>query len=137
MSNGSGIGSGSVEARKRCAASRRSGVAGTSPKKKAVTARSVPKPDGGTRPLGIAALEDRTVIKETRRERVAAELAALITEGLEHRSAVTALAVATTRRVQPFTHVGFKYHTVLALRTVQLTPLSLPDKECQTTATLT
>ena len=69
------------------------------------------------------------LIEETPRERVAAELAALIRDGLDHRRFLTALAVATSRRVQPFPHVGFKYHTVLALQSVHLTVLNLPDEE--------
>ena len=68
-------------------------------------------------------------MEETPRERVAAELAALIRDGLDHRRTLTALAVATSRRVQPFPHVGFKYHTVLALQSVHLTALNLPDKK--------
>ena len=69
------------------------------------------------------------LLEETPRERVAAELAALIRDGLDHRRTLTALAVATSRRVQPFPHVGFKYHTVLALQSVHLTALNLPDEE--------
>ena len=69
------------------------------------------------------------LIEETPRERVAAELAALIRNGLDHHRTLTALAVATSRRVQPFPHVGFKYHTVLALQSVHLAALNLPDKE--------
>ena len=69
------------------------------------------------------------LMEETPRERVAAELAALIRDGLDHRRALAALAVATSRRVQPFPHVGFKYHTVLALQSVHLTALDLPEKE--------
>ena len=69
------------------------------------------------------------LMEETPRERVATELAALVRNGLDHRRALTALAVATSRRVQPFPHVGFKYHTVLSLQAVYLTALSLPDKE--------
>ena len=69
------------------------------------------------------------LIEETPHERVAAELAALIRGGLDHRRTLTALAVATSRRVQPFPHVGFKYHTVLALQSVHLTALNLPDEE--------
>ena len=69
------------------------------------------------------------LLEDTPRERVAAELAALIRDGLDHRRTLTALAVATSRRVQPFPHVGFKYHTVLALQSVHLTALNLPDKE--------
>ena len=68
-------------------------------------------------------------MEETPRERVAAELAALIRDGLDHRRTLAALAVATSRCVQPFPHVGFKYHTVLALQSVHLTALNLPDKE--------
>ena len=69
------------------------------------------------------------LLEETPRDRVATELAALIRDGLDHRRTLTALAVATSRRVQPFPHVGFKYHTVLALQSVHLTALNLPDKE--------
>ena len=68
-------------------------------------------------------------MEETPRERVATELAALIRDGLDHRRTLAALAVATSRRVQPFPHVGFKYHTVLALQAVHLTALNLPDEE--------
>ena len=69
------------------------------------------------------------LVEETPHERVAAELAGLIRGGLDHRRTLTALAVATSRRVQPFPHVGFKYHTVLALQSVHLTALSLRGKE--------
>ena len=69
------------------------------------------------------------LVEETPHERVAAELAGLIRDGLDHRRTLTALAIATSRRVQPFPHVGFKYHTVLALQSVHLTALNLPDKE--------
>ena len=69
------------------------------------------------------------LLEETPHERVAAELAGLIREGLDHRRTLAALAVATSRRVQPFPHVGFKYHTVLALQSVHLTALNLADKE--------
>ena len=68
-------------------------------------------------------------MEETPRERVAAELAALVRNGLDHRRTLTALAVATSRRVQPFPHVGFKYHSVLALQSVHLSALNLPDDE--------
>ena len=69
------------------------------------------------------------LVEETPHERVAAEPARLIRDGLDHRRTLTALAVATSRRVQPFPDVGFKYHTVLALQSVHLTALNLPDKE--------
>ena len=69
------------------------------------------------------------LLEETPRERVAAELAALIRGGLDHRRTLTALAVAASRRVRPFPHVGFKYHTVLALQSVHLTAVNLPDRE--------
>ena len=69
------------------------------------------------------------LLEETPHERVATELASLIRDGLDHRRTLVALAVATSRRVQPFPHVGFKYHTVLALHSVHLTALNLPDEE--------
>ena len=69
------------------------------------------------------------LVEETPRDRVAAELAALVRGGLDHRRALAALAVATSRRVRPFPHVGFKYHTVLALQSAHLTALHLPEQE--------
>ena len=69
------------------------------------------------------------LVEETPHARVAVELAGLIKDGLDHRRTLTALAVATSRRVQPFPDVGFKYHSVLALQSVHLTALNLPDKE--------
>ena len=69
------------------------------------------------------------LMEETPHERVAAELAGLIRDGLDHRRTLVALAVATSRRVQPFPHVGFKYHTVLALQSVHVTALNLPGEE--------
>ena len=69
------------------------------------------------------------LVEETPHERVAAELAGLIRNGLDHLRTLTALAVATSRRVRPFPHVGFKYHTVLALQSVHMTALNLPGKE--------
>ena len=69
------------------------------------------------------------LMEETPRDRVAAELASLIRNGLDLRRTLAALAIATSRSVQPFPHVGFKYHTVLALQSVHLTALNLPDEE--------
>ena len=69
------------------------------------------------------------LLEETPHERVAVELAGLIGDGLDHRRTLAALAVATSRRVQPLPHVGFKYHTVLALQSVHLTALNLAGKE--------
>ena len=69
------------------------------------------------------------LLEDTPRERVAAELAGLIRGGLDHRRTLTALAVATSRRVRPFPHVGFKYHAVLALQSVHLTARNLPGRE--------
>ena len=76
---------------------------------------------------GVGALH--RLMEETPRERAAAELAALVRGGLDRRRTLAALAVATSRRVRPFPHVGFKYHTVLALQSVHLTARNLPDEE--------
>ena len=69
------------------------------------------------------------LLEEAPRERVAAELAALVRGGLDRRRTLAALAVATSRRVRPFPHVGFKYHTVLALQSVHLAARGLTGKE--------
>ena len=76
---------------------------------------------------GVGALH--RLMEETPRERAAAELAALVRGGLDHATTLAALAVAASRRVRPFPHVGFKYHTVMALQSVHLTALNLPDRE--------
>ncbi len=76
---------------------------------------------------GVGALH--RLIEETPRERAAAELAALIGDGLDRRRTLAALAVATSRRVRPFPHVGFRYHSVLALQSAHLAALALPGKE--------
>ncbi len=76
---------------------------------------------------GVGALH--RLLEETPRERAAAELAGLVKGGLDRRTTLAALAVATARRVRPFPHVGFKYHTVLALQSVRLTALNLPEEE--------
>ena len=61
------------------------------------------------------------LIEETPRERVAAELAALIRDGLDHHRILTALAVATSRRVQPF-------HKAIAVQNVhRLAPIVGPE----------
>ena len=76
---------------------------------------------------GVGALH--RLLEETPRERAAAELAGLIGDGLDRRRALAALAVAASRRVRPFPHVGFRYHSVLALQSARLTALALPGGE--------
>ena len=69
------------------------------------------------------------LMEETPRERAAAGLADLVRAGLDRRRAIAALAVAASRRVQPFPHVGFKYHTVMALQSVHMAAHSLAGGE--------
>ena len=76
---------------------------------------------------GVGALH--RLLEETPRERAPAELAGLIRGGLDRRPALAALAVAASRRVRPFPHVGFRYHSVLALQSAHLAALGLPGRE--------
>ena len=69
------------------------------------------------------------LMEETPHERAAVELAALVGRGLDRRTTLAALAVATSRRVRPFPHVGFRYHTVLALQSAHSTALNLRGRE--------
>ena len=69
------------------------------------------------------------LLEESPRERVPHELARLIHEGLRYEDLLSALSLAATRNVQPYPDVGFKYHSVMMLRSIDLTTRQLAATE--------
>lgn len=78
---------------------------------------------GGSVPMLLKLLEDSP------RERLPRELARLIHGGLRYEDLLAALVLAATRNVQPYPDVGFKYHSVMMLRSVHLTTQHLEAGE--------
>jgi hypothetical protein len=70
------------------------------------------------------------LLEDSPRERLPRELVRLIHGGLRYEDLLAALASAATRNVQPYPDVGFKYHSVMMLRSIHLTTqhLTAPDK---------
>jgi hypothetical protein len=79
---------------------------------------------------------DRTVavllklLENSPRERIPRELVRMIRTGLRYEDLLAALSLAAVRSVQPYPDVGFKYHSVMVLRSIHLTTqhLSSADK---------
>ena len=71
-------------------------------------------------PAGSAAMLLK-LLEDSPRERLPRELARLIHGGLRHEDLLAALSLAATRNVQPYPDVGFKYHSVMMLRSIHLT----------------
>jgi hypothetical protein len=70
-----------------------------------------------------------TVLEDTPREHLPGELARLIRAGLRYEELLAALLQAATRNVQPYPDVGFKYHSVMMLRSIHATTQHLPPAE--------
>jgi hypothetical protein len=70
-----------------------------------------------------------TLLEDTPRERLGAELATRIRGGLREQELIAALATAAARNVQPVPHVGFKYHSLMMLRSAQLAVAHLTPAE--------
>lgn len=70
------------------------------------------------------------LLEDSPRERLPRELVRLIHGGLHYEDLLAALSLAATRNVQPYPDVGFKYHSVMMLRSIHLTTqhLAMPDK---------
>jgi len=71
-----------------------------------------------------------SLLEDSPRERIPRELARLIRGGLRYGDLLSALALAAVRNVQPYPDVGYKYHSVMMLRSMHLTTqhLSSSDK---------
>ena len=70
------------------------------------------------------------LLEDSPRERIPRELVRMIRTGLRYEDLLAALALAAVRNVQPYPDVGFKYHSVMMLRSIHLTTqhLSSSDK---------
>jgi hypothetical protein len=69
------------------------------------------------------------MLEESPRERVRGELVRMIRAGLSYEDLLAALFLAATRNVQPYPDVGFKYHSVMVLRSIHSTTQHLPPAE--------
>jgi hypothetical protein len=84
--------------------------------------------------LGLAAPTDTVTtlarnLTDWPREQIPAELARMIQTGLRHEELLLALSLAATRNVQPYPVVGFKYHSVMVLRSIRATTQHVPSAE--------
>jgi len=61
------------------------------------------------------------LLEDSPRELIPRELVRLIRGGLRYRDLLSALALAAVRNVQPYPDVGYKYHSVMMLRSIHLT----------------
>jgi hypothetical protein len=70
------------------------------------------------------------LLEDSPRERIPRELVRMIRAGLRYEDLLSALVLAAVRNVQPYPDVGFKYHSVMMLRSIHLTTqhLSSSDK---------
>ena len=65
-------------------------------------------------------------LEESRRESIPSDLARMIRTGLRYEDLLAALYLAAVRNVQPYPEVGYKYHSVMVLRSIHLTTEQLP-----------
>ena len=65
---------------------------------------------------------------DTPRESLLDALIARIRGGLRPAELLRGLAIAACREVSPYPHVGFKYHAVMMLRSVELSVAGMPDE---------
>jgi hypothetical protein len=65
-------------------------------------------------------------LEDSPRERLPGELVRMIHAGLRHEDLLAGLLLAASRSVQPYPDVGFKYHSVMVLRSVHSTQRNLP-----------
>jgi hypothetical protein len=69
------------------------------------------------------------LLEDSPRERVPRELAQMIRTGLRYEDLLAALSLAAVRNVQPYPNVGFKYHSVMVLRSIHLTTQHLSSED--------
>ena len=69
-------------------------------------------------------------LEDSQRERIPREAVGMIRTGLRYEDLLAALSLAAVRNVQPYPDVGYKYHSVMVLRSIHMTTqhLSVPDK---------
>src|SRR6201987_1809644 len=69
------------------------------------------------------------LLEDSPRERIPRELVRMIRAGLRYEDLLSALALAAVRNVQPYPDVGFKYHSVMMLRSIHSTTQHLPSAD--------
>ena len=69
-------------------------------------------------------------LEESPRERIPRDLAQMIRTGVRYEDLLAALCLAAVRNVQPYPDVGYKYHSVMVLRSIDLAtePLRSEDR---------
>src|SRR6201982_759398 len=69
-------------------------------------------------------------LEESPREHIPRDLVRMIRTGLRYEQLLAALCLAAVRNVQPYPDVGYKYHSVMVLRSIHLATeqLPFPDK---------
>jgi hypothetical protein len=60
-------------------------------------------------------------LEDSRREHIPRDVVRMIRTGLRYEDLLTALCLAAVRNVQPYPDVGYKYHSVMVLRSMHLT----------------
>jgi hypothetical protein len=65
-------------------------------------------------------------LEQSRREDIPRDAARLIRTGLRYEDLLTALCLAAARNVQPYPDVGYKYHSVMVLRSIHSAGAQLP-----------
>jgi len=70
-----------------------------------------------------------SLLEESPRERIPAEIVKRIRGGLTHQALLEALTLAAVRNVQPYPDVGFKFHAVMVLQSIHLTTRGLPSED--------
>lgn len=68
-------------------------------------------------------------LEESPRERIPRDLVPMIRTGLRYEDLLAALCLAAVRNVQPYPDVGYKYHSVMVLRSIHLATERLPSPE--------
>jgi hypothetical protein len=69
------------------------------------------------------------LLEDSPRERIPCELVRMIRRGLRYEDLLAALSLAAVRNVQPYPDVGFKYHSVMVLRSIHLATQHLSSED--------
>ena len=68
-------------------------------------------------------------LEESPREHIPRDAVRLIRAGVRYEDLLTALCLAAVRNVQPYPDVGYKYHSVMVLRSIHLATQQLPSAD--------
>ena len=71
----------------------------------------------------------RKLLEDSPRERIPCKLVRMIRRGLRYEDLLAALFLAAVRNVQPYPNVGFKYHSVMVLRSIHLATQHLSSED--------